>query len=374
MQTLPVDVPPYQIQSLITDDFGTISGARAQIRCAQALGSEIYVGFSNGELMRFALRAADPISLESYTILSRQSVAGEKPIDEIVLIPSLSRALILADHQIYFYTLPSLDPYPIKPLRHVITLAVDSNHLSRPSPSPGSSIEPVDFCIIKRNGIAMYTLKDKLLYTKEIPLPQGATLARRVGKALCIADNNCYSVVDLEGASMFPILPLSQAPDPTPFVVKPSITVIGNSEFLILSWTGASTLGLFITGDGDPVRGTLEWPSHPEAICLDYPHVTTLLPNGTIEIHNIETQALVQVIGAPVISPAPTPRVSSPTVGHHKRASSASVQPVTANPGQRIGMVASLGGYLVPSTQRSDRMQKATVKLRRQTANVNSSA
>jgi hypothetical protein len=36
---------------------------------------------------------------------------------------------------------------------------------------------------------------------------------------------------------------------------------------LILSWTGASTLGLFITGDGDPVRGTLEWPSHPEAVC-----------------------------------------------------------------------------------------------------------
>ena len=212
-----------------------------------------------------------------------------------------------------------------------------------------------------------------------------------MGKALCIADNNCYSVVDLEGASMFPILPLSQAPDPTPFVVKPSITVIGNSEFLILSWTGASTLGLFITGDGDPVRGTLEWPSHPEAVCefslvhqlheifiihlgLDYPHVTTLLPNGTIEIHNIETQALVQVIGAPVTSPTPTPRVSSPTVGHHKCASSASVQPVTVNPGQRIGMAASLGGYLVPSTQRSDRMQKATVKLRRQTANVNSSA
>lgn len=73
-------------------------------------------------------------------------------------------------------------------------------------------------------------------------------------------------MIDLEHASMIPLLPISQAPDTT-IVVKPSITVISESEFLILSWTGASSLGVFITGDGDPVRGTLEWPSHPEAIC-----------------------------------------------------------------------------------------------------------
>ena len=105
---------------------------------------------------------------------------------------------------------------------------------------------------------------------QEIPLPQagGVTLARRTGKSLCIADKEHYNIVDLEVASLFPILPLSQAFEPTMFVVKPSITVISANEFLILSWTGASTLGLFITGDGDPVRGTLEWPSHPEALCM----------------------------------------------------------------------------------------------------------
>jgi vacuolar protein sorting-associated protein 3 len=71
-------------------------------------------------------------------------------------------------------------------------------------------------------------------------------------------------MVDLERASLFSIIPLSQDPSVT---VKPSITVIGDYEFLIISWTGASTMGLFITGDGDPVRGTLEWPRHPEAVC-----------------------------------------------------------------------------------------------------------
>jgi hypothetical protein len=73
-------------------------------------------------------------------------------------------------------------------------------------------------------------------------------------------------MVDLEQASILPILPLSQAPDAS-ISVKPSITVISENEFLILSWTGSSTLGVFITGDGDPTRGTLQWPSHPESVC-----------------------------------------------------------------------------------------------------------
>ena len=73
-------------------------------------------------------------------------------------------------------------------------------------------------------------------------------------------------MIDLVQASMVPLLPISQAADTT-VAVKPLITVITENEFLLLSWTGASTIGVFITGDGDPVRGTLEWPSHPEAIC-----------------------------------------------------------------------------------------------------------
>jgi hypothetical protein len=131
-------------------------------------------------------------------------------------------------------------------------------------------LEPVEFSVIKRSSIAMFTLKDRLLYHKEIPLPQGSppvSLARRTGKSLCIADTQYYSIVDTEASSLFPILPVSQAPEPAPFEVKPSITVISQNEFLILSWTGASTLGLFITGEGDPVRGTLEWPSYPLGIC-----------------------------------------------------------------------------------------------------------
>lgn len=77
-------------------------------------------------------------------------------------------------------------------------------------------------------------------------------------------------MVDLDQASLFQLLPLRQVTDPTPWEVKPLITVIGENEFLILSWTGTSALGVFITGDGDPVRGTLEWAGYPKAVCESF--------------------------------------------------------------------------------------------------------
>ena len=219
-------------------------------------------------------------------------------------------------------------------------------------------------------------------FLQEIPLPQGATLARRTGRSLCIADQTNYNLVDLEQASLFPILPLSQAYEPASFVVKPSITVIGPNEFLILSWTGASTLGVFISADGDPVRGTLQWPSHPRSICqfcvvvsltkdlyadlfigLDYPHVISLLPNNTIEIHSVETQEIVQVIGAPALtSPKTTSAVGRNTA--HSRSSS-TVTGGNVDSSERVNLVVSIGGHLVPSTQRLDKLRTVPVRLLR---------
>jgi hypothetical protein len=194
------------------------------------------------------------------------------------------------DRQIHFYTLPSLDPVPpniIKPIRNVVTFAVDHQHLKRPPPSLSdpSAIKPIDFCVIKRSNIALYSLRERLVYRavcllhplertlvsqfpmQEIPLPSGATLARRSGRALCVADRENYNMIDLERSSFIAMSPLSQAPDPS-VIVKPLITVVDESEFLIGSWTGFGTIGIFVNGDGDPVRGTLQWPAHPQAICM----------------------------------------------------------------------------------------------------------
>ncbi len=76
---------------------------------------------------------------------------------------------------------------------------------------------------------------------------------------------------------------------------------------------------------------------------LDYPYVTTLLPNNTIEIHSIETQTIVQVLPAP-------PEGSSP-------------------PGEdRKVLVTCQNGFFIPSTQRSEKLRMAPQRLLRKPA------
>jgi vacuolar protein sorting-associated protein 3 len=89
---------------------------------------------------------------------------------------------------------------------------------------------------------------------------------------LCIADKELYNVINLDAASALPVMPVSQmaTEDPVPVPVKPLILVISENEFLIVSNMDGRGMGVFITGNGDPVRGTLEWPAYPESMCESF--------------------------------------------------------------------------------------------------------
>jgi hypothetical protein len=76
-----------------------------------------------------------------------------------------------------------------------------------------------------------------------------------------------YNVINLDASSALPIMPVSQIADPNAPPVKPLVLVISEMEFLIVSNMDGRGLGVFITGNGDPMRGTLEWPAYPESIC-----------------------------------------------------------------------------------------------------------
>lgn len=76
-----------------------------------------------------------------------------------------------------------------------------------------------------------------------------------------------YNVINLEASSALPVMPVSQIADLNAPPVKPLILVISEMEFLIVSNMDGRGLGVFITGNGDPMRGTLEWPAYPDSIC-----------------------------------------------------------------------------------------------------------
>lgn len=147
-----------------------------RVTAAQAAANEIYAGCSNGELFRFALQPE-----HKYALVSRQTVVVGKSIDDIVIIPCQYRAIIQSDGQLHFYTVPSLDPIAhnvIRPIRHVLTFAVDHFHLQRPPPpSSSQTLDLVDFCVVKKRAIAQYTLRDRLYYHKVRTLSTSSSYA-----------------------------------------------------------------------------------------------------------------------------------------------------------------------------------------------------
>ncbi|KAF9924955.1 transforming growth factor, beta receptor associated protein 1 [Mortierella alpina] len=78
----------------------------------------------------------------------------------------------------------------------------------------------------------------------------------------------------------------------------PRIREETENEFLLASATssGQTAIGIFCTGAGDPVRGTLQWSSYPRALGVEFPYVAALLRNNVVEIHNILDQKLIQTI------------------------------------------------------------------------------
>lgn len=181
------------------------------------------------------------------------------------------------------YALPSFAPLPaFTPIRGVSTFAVD---LSNPHASY------VSICVIKRRSMQLYRISQySIEQIKDLPLRTTAILGVLRRNYLCIADSVNYSMVDLEAATLIPLVPISQDPpdspppenDPTQgnqanlsakpkSYQRPSIVAVGEDEFLVASHTAHTTLGLFIRENGEPTRGTLEWASNPKSMGRFHP-------------------------------------------------------------------------------------------------------
>lgn len=78
---------------------------------------------------------------------------------------------------------------------------------------------------------------------------------------------------------MTEVLPISQVDtDVLEWDPNPNIVVIpGEDEFLVTSYTGVGTMGVFLNGQGDPVRGTMEWDDHPISIGERHAIVTSAI-------------------------------------------------------------------------------------------------
>ncbi|KAG8761503.1 hypothetical protein FRC11_013797 [Ceratobasidium sp. 423] len=361
----PLEVPPFQLQSLLKDvnphvgdllDLGqsrepptpsTVSSpldlfarvsnsaivkstsrpsqpqAQVNVRCAQALGGDVYVGNSDGTLVRYSLQEQGTSrDGDSYQVTARQTLTSRRPIDQIALIPCVAKLLVFSANTIHFYTLPGIEPVPqalIQSMTRVLAFAVDEQVMRLPLPNNQGppTVEPVGLCVFTRSQIRTFGLRERLHHIKDVPIPAALRIPCRWGSTICCADAENYNVLGLDQLSFLPVMPLPGMTSPG---ALPHIIPSGDGGFVVVQASAEGSIAVFLTAAGDPGGALIEMPRFPidigayckppkhfdsnathGTLALDPPHFIALLPNNTIEIHNYTQQPpqLVQVIPRP---------------------------------------------------------------------------
>ncbi|KAF9583577.1 hypothetical protein BGW38_009117, partial [Lunasporangiospora selenospora] len=134
----------------------------------------------------------------------------------------------------------------------------------------------------------------------DLTLPNGALVVTRWGNYVCVGDNSNFNLIDCRTGRGIPAIQVVQGSSSASSaqILKPACAAITDNEFLLASATGSgqTAIGIFCSGAGEAVRGTLQWSSYPRALAVEFPYVAALLRNNSIEIHNIIDQRLVQII------------------------------------------------------------------------------
>ncbi|KAF9970431.1 transforming growth factor, beta receptor associated protein 1 [Actinomortierella ambigua] len=283
---------------------GIFNRARPVVESLDTFENNLYIGTSDGYLLHYVVdeQISADMDLPQSQLLSRTPLGfGKKIVEHIKILPAIRVAIVLCDSTVSFYSLPEFAPFPQQAMPHikgVTTFSVDEAQ-------KGVPLEDGSFrlCVTKRRIIQFYSLwYDGISEPKDLSLPNGSLATVRWKNHVCFADTQDFGLIDVRAGRMISVLPVSQGgrsgPGHNTGIIKPVCAAIGDNEFLMASATGSgqTTIGIFCSAAGDPVRGTLQWSSYPRMLGVEYPYVAALLRNNTVEIHNILDQHMVQVI------------------------------------------------------------------------------
>ncbi|WVQ99304.1 hypothetical protein IAU59_006436 [Kwoniella sp. CBS 9459] len=276
-------------------------GGSKEIRCVEGYGQNMYIGASDGTVEWWVCDGSPGASaMNGWSMKHRHTLFPRRPVSRLYILPKISKILIISDGTLHALSLSNLEPIPsshVPPLRGVLSVILDDEELDWGGPGSEDLNAQMTVVVVRRKGLGVYKLGNRMSAVKEIPLPAPPTEHALFASYLCAAipsttpeQSSLYSLIDLSDASLTEVLPVTQIDQAVAdFDVNPNVVVIpGENEFLVTSYTGSSTMGVFLNGQGDPVRGTMEWPSHPLRIAVESGFIIALLRDHTIVVHSLE--------------------------------------------------------------------------------------
>ncbi|KAL9944559.1 hypothetical protein ACHAQF_008739 [Verticillium nonalfalfae] len=317
---------PYVLRTLLEDVPLSADGpvTDVKINCVEYFDHNLYVGTSASELLHFVQippDPSDPSGRPTFILASRlqppfAETNNTKPgVQQILLLPRVSKACILCNWTVTFYSLPELSPvFGTTQVKNCNW--VGGVDLNDPQDDPDAD-DPVTILLSLNRRIQVVRIGDDPRAIKNIDVG-GSTISVRRDTIACVADSRSYSLLDVTRQLKIPLMtisslddsqpggeigqaqniagsvegendkPLPEAPTqeaqeaplasepaappkPKPVFLKPHIVSPTPDEFLLVTGTGLSEpgIGLFVNLDGDPTRPTVEFERYPREVVVD---------------------------------------------------------------------------------------------------------
>lgn len=234
-----------------------------------------------------------------YIVASRQKVhqTKTKAVEKIIVLPQISRALVLSNHTVSVFSVPEFAPASgFGKVRDVLDMCVDDNTAS------GAAVQVTTFT---KNTIRVVNVSaNGLKLVKDVTYAEAVTGVRR-GRLCLVGNSKAYDLVDIDRVRKVPLFPVfnEDAQDAQDSLGTedgaaksnplPIAATVGSSEFLVACGTrrGDPAMGMVINSDGDISRGTIPWNDYPSSVVVDYPNVGAVV-GDKLYFHSCTNQAL----------------------------------------------------------------------------------
>ena len=212
----------YYIRDLLTDiELGGESTTRAYITCVEIWEENLYVGTSLAEILHFVQlpeETLDILAAPNFILASRHQIGPPQQnpqprqgVQQIILLPGVSKACILANGSLSFYTLPELSPAftGTKPINcnWVGGLEQASQPGGHDGPTGDGSDNDAVIMICARSRIRLVSIANEPRKVRDIEYGGCVTTCRQDDLA-CVADAHAYALLDLEHQQKIPLFPI----------------------------------------------------------------------------------------------------------------------------------------------------------------------
>ena len=191
------------------------------ITCVEVWDGNLYIGTSEAEILHFVQLPSDstsPIAAPTFILASRHQITSSQHVlqirqgvQQIVLLPSIYKACILANGSLTFYTLPELSPIltTTKPIKcsWVGGMEQTSNPSSLEDGIDDDSNNNAVIMICAKSRIRLVNIADEPKKVRDIEYGGCIAISRQYDLA-CVADIHAYALLDLEHQQKIPLFPI----------------------------------------------------------------------------------------------------------------------------------------------------------------------